>query len=124
MGLTIASALVALVGVAHLFFGFKEITAWPAFAGKVLGKSVDDPEIVHTATLAKNQGVYNLFLGVGLLLALTPLFGGGSKAVALYLLGCVVVAGIVGWKTLGAASLLRGQSAPAAVAMLLCLIFW
>jgi putative membrane protein len=67
-----------------------------------------------TATLAKNQGLYNGFLAAGLIWAAWS----GSWPVQLFFLGCVIVAGVFGGLTVSR-SILWIQAAPAAVALLL-----
>ena len=120
----IAKILTALVGAAHLYFGYQEIANWEAFASRVLQLAPDDPTVVHTVSLAANQGAYNGFLGVGLLLAAATAFGRSSHRVALYLLACVFVAGVVGWMTLNQTVFLLVQTLPATVAALACWVFW
>ena len=119
----IAKLLTALVGVAHLYFGHKEIVDWEDFGPKLLG---EQPQgfFESTTALAANQGTYNLFLGVGLLLAILGVFKNGSRSVALYLLGCVAVAGIVGLLTIGGKLFLIAQIGPAIIAAVICLLYW
>jgi putative membrane protein len=115
----VASILVALVGVLHLWFLVLEVVLWEKPRGLRTFRLT--PEAARqTATLAANQGLYNGFLGVGLLLTLvapepTAFLG------RLFLLGCVVVAGLY-----GAATVQRGilfvQALPAAIALVAVLL--
>jgi putative membrane protein len=70
-----------------------------------------------TATLAKNQGLYNGFLAAGLIWAAQS----GTWSVQLFFLGCVIVAGIFGGLTVGK-SILWIQAAPGAVALILAFL--
>lgn len=70
-----------------------------------------------TATLAKNQGLYNGFLAAGLIWAASS----DSWPVQLFFLGCVIVAGVFGGLTVRR-SILWIQAAPGAVALLLAFL--
>lgn len=66
-----------------------------------------------TATLAKNQGLYNGFLAAGLAWAALT----GTWSLQLFFLGCVIVAGGFGAMTVGK-SILWIQAIPAVVALI------
>jgi len=66
-----------------------------------------------TATLAKNQGLYNGFLAAGLIWAALS----GTWPVQLFFLACVIVAGVFGGLTVGK-SILWIQAAPGVVALI------
>jgi len=66
-----------------------------------------------TATLAKNQGLYNGFLAAGLAWAALS----GTWSLQLFFLGCVIVAGVYGALTVGR-SILWIQGAPAIIALM------
>ena len=71
-----------------------------------------------TKSLAANQGLYNAFLGAGLLWgAMRP----HALSVRVFFLVCVVIAGIVGAMT-AKRSILFVQALPAAIALLLVLL--
>jgi len=120
----IAKMACGFIGVLHLYFGYREISDWPAFAGKILGERATEAFVAETTEMAINQGVYNLFLAAGLLLAITGLFRNGSRNVALFLLACVVVAGVVGWGTMNVPVFLIAQSALALIAFGICWFLW
>ena len=73
--------------------------------------------VVETAPMMANQGVYNAFLAAGLALGLIR----GDANVVLFVLGCVVLAGIVGAATVKRA-ILWLQALPAALAIAAVLI--
>ena len=106
----IATALVALL---HLWFLVMEMFLWTKpRTRRAFGLT---PEFAEASkTLAANQGLYNGFLAAGLALSL----GGGPGLVALrlYLLACVVVAGVYGAATVGR-RILWIQALPGALAL-------
>jgi putative membrane protein len=88
---TIAMALTALVALLHVWFLVLEMFLWT----KPLGMKTfrNTPEKAETTkVLAANQGLYNGFLAAGLLWAVVA----GKQDVALFFLGCVVVAALYG----------------------------
>jgi len=86
-----AIALVLLVALLHLLFLVLEMFLWTRPLGlKVFRQSLDKAE--QSKVLAANQGLYNGFLAAGLIWAAAT----GRRDVALFFLGCVVVAGIYG----------------------------
>ena len=116
-------ARIAVLVVAALHAGFfvLESLLWTTDVGRgVFGAA---PEFAATTkALACNQGVYNLFLAAGLVFAVA---GRGvvkdvavARAVASFVLGCVVVAGVVGAATVDP-GILVVQSLPAVIALVL-----
>ncbi len=88
---TIAIVLIVLVALLHLYFLVLEMFLWTRPLG--LRTFRNSPEKAETTrVLAANQGLYNGFLAVGLL------WGAATSRtdVALFFLGCVVVAGAYG----------------------------
>jgi putative membrane protein len=112
--LLLANALVALVAAIHVYIVVLEMALWDKPKGrKVFGTT---PEFATASkVLAMNQGLYNGFLVAGLLwgLWLGPVAG---RAVVLFFLGCVIVAGVFGAAT-ASKRILWVQALPAAVAM-------
>jgi len=72
------------------------------------------------ATLAKNQGVYNLFLSAGLIWAIANPQPEFAKQLGLFFCGCVVVAGVIGAMT-ASKHILFIQAMPAAIGIVLLL---
>ena len=113
----IANVLVALVALLHLYFLVLEMFLWDKPAGlRAFGHSAQ--AAAASKVLAANQGLYNGFLGAGLVWGL--LLGPMGRAVILFFLGCVIVAGVFGAAT-AARKILFIQAVPAAVAMALVL---
>ena len=91
---TIANVLILLVALLHLYFLVLEMFLWTRPLGlKVFGQSREKAE--QSKVLAANQGLYNGFLAAGLVWAVVTV----QPPVALFFLGCVVVAGIYGAMT-------------------------
>ncbi|MCU1280160.1 MAG: putative rane protein [bacterium] len=108
--ITIARVLCALVALEHFYFCVLECFLWNTpFGRRTFGTT---PEFAaSTAPMMANQGVYNAFLAAGLTLGLIR----GDLYVVLFVLGCVVLAGVVGAATVKR-SILWLQSLPAALA--------
>lgn len=87
----LAIVLIAVVALMHLYFLVLEMFLWTKPQGmKVFRNTPEKAEI--TKVLAANQGLYNGFLAAGLLWAAYA----GKQDVALFFLGCVVVAALYG----------------------------
>ncbi|WP_246570886.1 DUF1304 domain-containing protein [Bradyrhizobium sp. DASA03005] len=112
----IANVLVALVAALHVFFLALEMFLWDKPLGlKVFRNSPEKAEI--TKVLAANQGLYNGFLGAGLIWGLVhgnPAFAFQIKA---FFLLCVMVAGAYGAATVST-RILMVQALPAAIALI------
>ena len=87
----IAHVLIVVVALLHMYFLVLEMFLWTKPLGlKTFRNSPEKAEI--TRVLAANQGLYNGFLAAGLLWAAFT----GRTDVALFFLGCVVVAALYG----------------------------
>jgi len=106
----IATALVALL---HVYFLVLEMFLWTRpFGLKTFGLT---PEAAAASkTLAANQGLYNGFLAAGLLWSVFL----GSDPIAVFFLGCVIVAGVFGAITVSR-KILWVQALPGMVALAL-----
>ena len=111
----IATVLIALVALLHVYFLVLEMFLWDTPRGRrVFGTT---PEFsAESKTLAANQGLYNGFLAAGLLWGLTQ--GAAGRPVLVFFLACVIVAGIYGGATVNRRITLI-QSGPAAIALVL-----
>jgi len=109
----IASVLVGLVAVIHIYILVLEMFLWDTPKGrKVFGNT---PEFsAASKVLAANQGLYNGFLAAGLIWGLS--MGAAGQSVQLFFLGCVLVAGLYGAMTVGI-KILFVQAVPAALAI-------
>ncbi|GAO43102.1 DUF1304 domain-containing protein [Flavihumibacter petaseus] len=91
-----AKIMVALIALEHLFILYMEMFAWETVGRKVFRGALPDEMFRPTRVLAANQGLYNGFLVAGLVWSLLiddPLW---QRKVALFFLGCIIVAGVYG----------------------------
>jgi putative membrane protein len=113
-----ADVLVALVAALHIWFLVLEMFLWRTPRGRrTFGTTPQQAEA--TATLAANQGLYNGFLAAGLVWGVVADAAVGFP-VTVFLLICVVVAGVFGAATVSR-RILVVQAIPAAVALALTL---
>ncbi len=105
--------LTAVVGLLHLYICYLEMALWTApRARRVFGTTAEFAEA--SRVLAANQGLYNAFLGAGLLVGLW--LGPAGQVLVIYLLLCVAVAGLYGAAT-ATRSALYTQTIPATLAL-------
>ena len=108
----LTTVLVLLVAVQHIAFMVLEMFFWTKPLGRrVFGLTTEFA--AASAALAKNQGLYNGFLAAGLLWGCFS----AERAMIVFLLVCVVVAGVYGAATVKR-SILFVQALPAATALL------
>jgi putative membrane protein len=108
-----ATGLVIVVAAIHLYICYLEMAQWTSSrARKVFGTTLAFSE--ESRVLAANQGLYNAFLGVGLLVGLY--LGPSGQSLVFYLLACVAVAGVCGAAT-ATTSTLYIQTSPAVLAL-------
>ncbi len=110
-----ANTVVFLVGILHFYILVLEMFLWDKPQGrKAFGLT---PEFAsQTKTLAANQGLYNGFLGAGLLWGLT--LGPAGLQVKTFFLVCVLVAGLYGAMT-ASRKILFIQAVPALIGLVL-----
>lgn len=94
----IGTILTALVALEHFYFLALEMFLWTQPRTRaIFGTSAEDAE--KTKTLAANQGLYNGFLAVGLLVGIFMPNEMVGFAFKVYFLLCVIVAGLYGGAT-------------------------
>jgi putative membrane protein len=110
-----AKAALVAVALLHVLFLVLEMFLWNTPRGRrIFGLSRELAE--GSQKLAANQGLYNGFLAAGLLWSAFGTFAGNDATrVALFFLGCVIVAGLYGGLTTKR-SILWMQALPAVVA--------
>ena len=114
----VATVLVALVAIEHLYILVLEMFLWTKPMGlRAFGLTPAFAE--QTAVLAANQGLYNGFLAAGLIWGLVLKDDGFS--VRVFFLSCVVIAGIFGAMT-AKPSIFFVQAAPALIALIVTLL--
>ena len=91
----LSKLIIGLVALMHLYFLWLEMFAWTTTAKKVF-RSFPEDLFEKTTAMAANQGLYNGFLAAGLIWTFfisDPIW---AKNIALFFLGCVLVAGLYG----------------------------
>ena len=117
----VATILVALVALEHLYILWIEMFAWTTKGREVFKGVLPDELFERTRGLAANQGLYNGFLASGLIWGLTipdPLW---SLRVQLFFLLCVVTAATYGAMR-SSPSILLKQGLPAILALFALLL--
>ena len=95
MRATALSIVVAVVALEHLWFMALESFLWTRPIGlRTFGNTPERARL--SAALAANQGVYNGFLAAGLVWSLLHPDPRVAWQLAVFFLGCVTVAGVVG----------------------------
>ena len=111
----VAKVFVGIVAALHLYFLVLEMFLWDTPYGRRVFKLT--PEYARASkALAANQGLYNGFLAAGLIWGL--ILGDAGASITIFLLTCVVIAGLYGGMTVNRRIMLV-QSVPAAIALLL-----
>lgn len=115
---TLATVVVGLVALLHLFFLVLEMFLWTTpFGMRTFGLT---PEFAAASrSLAANQGLYNGFLAVGLAWGLA--LGAAGHTITMFFLICVVIAGLVGGFTANR-KIIWVQALPGAIALGLTLL--
>ncbi|BDU20252.1 DUF1304 domain-containing protein [Dyella sp. GSA-30] len=111
-----ASIVIAIVALLHVYFLVLEMFLWDKPAGRrAFGLTAEFA--AQSKTLAANQGLYNGFLAAGLVWALAA----HRSDVAMFFLGCVLIAGIYGGFT-ASRKILYVQALPAAIGLVLLFV--
>ena len=109
----LATALVVLVALLHVYFMVLEMFLWTRPAGRrAFGTTEEQAE--QSKVLAMNQGLYNGFLAAGLLWGLS--LGTAGRSVIVFFLLCVIAAGVFGAVT-ASRKILWVQALPGVVAL-------
>ncbi|ATU05489.1 hypothetical protein BKN14_03500 [Candidatus Gracilibacteria bacterium HOT-871] len=110
--------LITLVALEHFYILYIEMFAWETIGKKIFAGALEEKLFSVTKGLAANQGLYNGFLGVGLLWSLYM----NDKNISLFFLGCIIVAGLYGaYKS--SKSIFFKQALPAIITMIFTIIF-
>ena len=118
----IGAILTGLVALIHFYIVWLEMAAWDTPAGrKAFGTTAEFA--AQSKVLAANQGLYNGFLAVGLVLGLWLGINSDGRTLVIYLLACVLVAGLYGAAT-ASRKILYVQALPGALALVAALMGW
>src|SRR5882724_8677678 len=108
--------LIGLIALEHIYFLVLEMFLWTTPRTRAaFGMSAEQAE--QTKVLAGNQGLYNGFLAAGLIWSLIAPAAYAAQ-LAIFFLGCIVVAGVYGGFTANK-RIWFVQAAPAVIALLL-----
>jgi putative membrane protein len=114
MLLAAANILTALTALMHTLLMIAEIFFWKQpFIHERLGFTV--PEAIKVAPIVANAGLYNGFIGSGLIWGLAS--GTSGTPIKIFFLVCVIIAGLFGAITLRPTTLLI-QATPALLALI------
>ena len=114
----VATILVGLVAVEHLYILVLEMFLWETKRGRrAFGTTAETAAI--TAPLAKNQGLYNGFLAAGLIYGLVARDPAVAFQFQVFFSACVAAAGIYGGMTLPKIFLVQGIPGLAALVAVL-----
>jgi putative membrane protein len=116
----IAKILIGFVALEHIYILYLEMFAWETKGKKAFKGSLPNDLFTPTKTLAANQGLYNGFLSAGLIWSLIISDVIWQKNIALFFLGCVVIAGIYGALT-ASKKIFFIQALPAIIALIFVL---
>lgn len=112
----VSQIIVGFIAFIHLYILWLEMYAWTTRARKVF-KTIPADQFEKTKVMAANQGLYNGFLAAGLIWSLFISDVNWSTNVALFFLGCVLVAGLYGAFTVSK-RIFYVQSVPAILGIL------
>ena len=116
----LASLLIALIAILHLYIMWFEMFAWTSRGPKVFKRFPKDL-FEPTTAMAANQGLYNGFLAAGLVWSLLIRTPAWSINIATFFLLCVAVAGVYGAVS-ASKRILYVQTVPAVLALILLYI--
>ena len=112
----LSSILIAVVAIEHLYILWLEMFAWTT-KGKKTFKTIPRELFEKTKVMAANQGLYNGFLAAGLIWSLFIENEEWHFNIAVFFLGCVIIAGVYGALT-ASQSIFIKQALPAIFALL------
>jgi putative membrane protein len=112
----VAKFLIGIIALMHFYFLWLEMFAWTTRGVKVFKGTKEFHQ--QTKSMAANQGLYNGFLAAGLVWSLLITDHAWSIYVAIFFLGCVLVAGLFGAVTVDK-KIFYIQGLPALIAIIL-----
>ncbi len=116
----ISKILIALVALEHLYILYMEMFAWETLGRKTF-RTLPSELFRPTKGLAANQGLYNGFLAAGLIWSFFVSDQIWSGNIAIFFLGCVIVAGVFGALT-ASKKIFFVQAVPAIIALIVVLL--
>ena len=116
----LSQLIIGFVAFIHLYILWLEMFVWTTRGRKVF-KTIPPDMFEKTKVMAANQGLYNGFLAAGLIWSLLICDATWSRNIAIFFLGCVLIAGIYGAITVSK-RIFYVQSIPAILGLLALLI--
>lgn len=117
----LAKILIAFVAAEHLYILYMEMFAWETLGKKTFKGALPNDLFKPTKNMAANQGLYNGFLAAGLIWTFFIDDEAWRTNVAIFFLGCVVVAGAFGALT-ASRKVFFVQALPATIALVVVLL--
>lgn len=113
----ITNILIGIIAIEHLYFLWMEMFAWET-VGKKTFKSLAPELFTPTKVLAANQGLYNGFLGAGLIWTFFIDNLEWKFYISIFFLTCILIAGIYGGLT-ASKKIFYVQAVPALLTLIL-----
>ncbi|HVH43234.1 MAG TPA: DUF1304 domain-containing protein [Labilithrix sp.] len=111
----VETTLLVFIALLHVYILVLEMFLWTTKRGlRAFGMTPE--QAAATATLAKNQGLYNGFLAAGLFWSVVASDPSKAFQLKIFFLGCVAVAGVFGAAT-AARKIVFVQTVPAVVSL-------
>jgi putative membrane protein len=117
----LSQILIGLVALEHIYILWLEMFAWETQGKKVFRGALKSELFTPTKTLAANQGLYNGFLAAGLIWTFFISDPVWQHNIALFFLGCVIIAGCYGALT-ASKKIFFVQAVPAILALIFTLL--
>lgn len=117
----VSKILIAIVAFEHLLFLWLEMFAWETTGKKVFKGAMREELFKQTKGLAANQGLYNGFLSAGLVWSFFISDPAWQKYIAVFFLGCVIIAGVFG-AVVSSKKIFFVQALPAFIALIFVLL--
>lgn len=118
-----STVLIFIVALEAFYIMGLEMFASDEKLHQVFGMSEEFVKMPDTRTLMANQGLYNGFIGAGLLLSRFVLPANAQYAGSLMFVIFVIIAAVYGWLSAKNLRILLAQGTPAILALLSLLIF-
>lgn len=87
--------LVGIIALEHCFILYIEMFAWKKMGPKIV-KGMSPEFLEESSGMAANQGLYNGFLAAGLIWSILLSKDVWAQNIAVFFLGCVLIAGVYG----------------------------
>ena len=120
---TVALVLAGLAGLLHVYFFVLESVVFRTRGYRVFGVPRDDVETVAFSML--NQGFYNLFLGLGVLVGVVGAWRGWlPQGSTLVVYGCLFMVGAAAVLVIARPAMARGAAIQGVLPLLALLAAW